>query len=154
MPHFSNSKILSRVSKAKIYVIDNWKEGIYLEDKIGKPLDEIIKKVAIDRFQFARSFLRDARILRNQTPPSYRSSISRYYYSMYHAIRSAAYIHYGGDDHEEHKALPGKIPIDFPNYQNWANELKNARERRNHADYEPYPKTSIDWKTIANDHSS
>jgi uncharacterized protein (UPF0332 family) len=148
MPRFAEDKILIRVSKAKTNHIANWKYGIYLQDETGKSLDEIIKRAAVDRFRFAKTFLRDAQILKNQTSPLYRSAISRYYYSMYHALRSVAYIYYCGDDHEEHKILPGKIPDDFPDFQNWANELKNARERRNDADYEPYPKTNRDWEII------
>jgi hypothetical protein len=68
---------------------------------------------------------------------------------MYHALRSAAYMHYGGDDHQEHSELPKKVPQDFPNHDFWANQLKSAREYRNQADYDPYPKSNAYWQSIA-----
>jgi uncharacterized protein (UPF0332 family) len=81
----------------------------------------------------------------------YRLAVSRYYYAMYHAMRAAAYKYYGGDDHEEHRTLPGKAPDDMPNSALLGNALKNARERRNAADYEPYPKSNAAWMTDATD---
>jgi len=60
---------------------------------------------------------------------------------MYHAMRSAAYLFHGGDEHQEHKILPGKTPDDFPNASYWENRLKDVRDLRNRADYDPYPKS-------------
>jgi hypothetical protein len=68
---------------------------------------------------------------------------------MYHAMRSAAYIFYQCDDHEKHSDLSGKIPDDFPNHSTWGNQLKSAREYRNQADYDPYPRKGVYWSHIA-----
>ncbi|EON16037.1 hypothetical protein C265_29580 [Cupriavidus sp. GA3-3] len=67
---------------------------------------------------------------------------------MYHAARAATYLSYGGDDHEEHSALPGKLPADFPSSDQWRNKLKNARYERNRADYDPYPIDEMDFEDV------
>ncbi|MBI1927864.1 hypothetical protein HYR99_26945 [Candidatus Poribacteria bacterium] len=82
-------------------------------------------------------------------PPLYRNAISRYYYSMYHAMRACVFVFHGGDDYQEHSKLQSHIPNDFPTGSNWKNILKNARELRNRADYEPYPKSNTTWKQYA-----
>jgi hypothetical protein len=62
---------------------------------------------------------------------------------MYNAMRACAFIHFEGDDHEKHSDLPGHIPQDFPSHTTWQTKLKDAREMRNRADYDPYPKAEI-----------
>jgi len=53
------------------------------------------------------------------------------------------------DDHEKHSDLPKHIPGDFPNGPGWQNSLKDARERRNAADYDPYPRPTGHWEVDA-----
>jgi uncharacterized protein (UPF0332 family) len=77
--------------------------------------------------------------------PPYRSAISRYYYSMYHCFRAAAFIFHRGDNHEGHSELPKHLPTDLPSLALWRNELKIARLARNDADYDPYPRTNTPW---------
>ncbi|MEY1590689.1 HEPN domain-containing protein [Burkholderia sp. Bmkn7] len=96
----------------------------------------------------AKSKLRDAGQAAACTPPLWRTGVSRAYYSMYHAARASTYLSYGGDDHEEHSALPGKLPTDFPDYEQWRNKLKMARLERNRADYDPYPVNEAEFEEI------
>lgn len=70
---------------------------------------------------------------------------------MYHAIRAVAYFNEGGDDKESHATLPGAVPSDFTDSAIWQNELKDARSRRNEADYDPYPINPSDWRDVARD---
>lgn len=74
-------------------------------------------------------------------PPMYRDALSRYYYSMYHAMRAVVFFVEDGDDFQGHSKLPGKTPDDFPQATLWQNALKDARTKRNAADYDPYPKS-------------
>jgi hypothetical protein len=70
---------------------------------------------------------------------------------MYHSMRACVYIHHHGDDHQWHTDLPKKVPPDFdpdPTV-NWQNKMKDAREVRNSADYDPYPKADSAWKRHA-----
>ena len=60
-----------------------------------------------------------------------------------------AFLFHDGDDFEEHQTLPGKSPDDLPDRAMWSNALKDARERRNAADYDPYPKSDGAWRDIA-----
>jgi hypothetical protein len=58
---------------------------------------------------------------------------------MYHAARAVAYLSNQGDDLEAHDKVAGGLPANFPNLAQWQNALKDARLRRNEADYDPYP---------------
>ena len=151
MPPFANSENLLRVSKAKKLEIERWQEGLYLESKTGHTLKELVDRAAADRLLLASSFLRDAGRLVSENPPLYRAAVSRSYYAMYHAMRAAAYVFHGGDDHEAHQTLPGKAPTDMNTPDFWSNKLKDARERRNAADYNPYPKSETAWRRPALD---
>jgi uncharacterized protein (UPF0332 family) len=149
MPTFASSKHLLRVGKGKKNDIERWKEGRYIEGATGRSLEELLNRAAADRLHLARSFLRDAKRLLGASPPLCRFAVSRCYYSMYHAMRAAVFISHGGDDFEEHRTLPGKVPDDLIDREVWANALKDARERRNSADYDPYPKSDASWHRIA-----
>ena len=151
MPPFASAKHLLRVGKGKKLDIDRWKEGLYIERDTGQSLEELVNRAATDRLHLARAFLRDAQRLLGNSPPLFRFAVSRYYYSMYHGMRAAAFLFHGGDDFEEHRVLPGKAPNDLTDHQLWANALKDARERRNSADYDPYPKSDAAWRKIALD---
>jgi hypothetical protein len=68
---------------------------------------------------------------------------------MYHSMRACIYIHHRGDDYQWHTDLPKKVPPDFDAAVNWQNKMKDAREIRNSADYDPYPKADLAWKKHA-----
>ena len=55
------------------------------------------------------------------------------------------FVGHQGDDYEQHSKLPRNIPDDFPSGPIWQNILKDARDVRNRADYEPYPKSNTAW---------
>lgn len=149
MPSFAPPQQLLRVAKGKKSDIDHWKEGAYLQSRTGKTIDELRYRAAADRYRLAAGFLRQAKRLNEGSPRMYRSAVSRCYYSMYHAMRAAVYVAHGGDDFEEHRVLPTNAPADLNNRASWSNSLKNARERRNAADYDPYPKGDSAWRSDA-----
>jgi uncharacterized protein (UPF0332 family) len=126
-----------------------WSEGVSLERDAGAPLAQVQIRVSAARFELAKSMHADARRALLLAKPAYRTVISRAYYSMYHSFRAAAFLFYGGDDYEQHTKLSLHLPADFPNFAVWANQLKSAREYRNQADYEAYPKTGAYWKSIS-----
>jgi uncharacterized protein (UPF0332 family) len=138
---------LVRVSKSRKEVIDNWAEGVSLCNDSGQTIPELMQLVSVDRWCLACEHRRQANRLRKIS--MYRSSVSRYYYAMYHAIRACIYIFHGGDDHEKHLDLPKNIPADFDPGVNWQNKLKDARELRNDSDYNPYPKSDLAWRAAA-----
>jgi hypothetical protein len=67
---------------------------------------------------------------------------------MYHAARALSFFANQGDDHEAHGDLHKGIPDDFPDVEQWRNDLKDARLRRNEADYDPYPPTDADFRLL------
>ena len=113
MPTFAHSKHLLRVGKGKKNDLERWKEGRYIEADSGHRLEELVNQAANDRLQLAKAFLRDAQKLIANSPSLFCFAVSRYYYSMYHGMRAAAFLFHGGDDFEEHRALPGKAPDDL-----------------------------------------
>ena len=151
MPKVLPHDRLNRLSTATDKQIKDWKEGVSLQKDSGQTISQLINNAASDRWWFAYEHRHDANKLLKSKPPLYRSAISRYYYSMYHAMRACAFVFHGGDDHQEHGKLPLHIPGDFPSGANWQNMLRNARVLRNRADYEPYPKSNIAWKQDALD---
>jgi uncharacterized protein (UPF0332 family) len=149
MAKFASPTTLRRVALARKTLIDNWKEGCRLETESTHSLEELLARVASDRIGLAISLLRDAERLAAHRPPLYRASVSRGYYAMYHAMRAATFVSHGGDDHQEHKVLPTQAPKDMREPDKWSNKLKDARERRNQADYDPYPKSETAWRVVA-----
>lgn len=148
MAKFASSTTLRRVSTATKKLIDGWSEGRHLETESAHTLEELRARVASDRVGLAKALLRNAERLAAQLPPLYRAAVSRGYYATYHAMRAAAYVFHGGDDHQEHKTLP-KAPTDMTTPNTWSNKLKDARERRNQADYDRYPKSEAAWRVSA-----
>lgn len=138
-----------RISKAESKAIEAWKEGVDLEAKSGTRVALLCRVATQDRWRLALEHYRDAKANMNADKPAFRAAISRYYYAMYHAFRAASYAYHNGDDFEEHKLLPANLPKDFPSVGTWQNDLKNAREHRNHADYDPYPGGRNKWMAIA-----
>lgn len=148
------AKRLLRVSKAKVRDLEAWREGASLVATSGEPIAQLCRKVAVHRFKLAQEHRKHANAALRSNPKRNRSAVSRYYYAMYHALRSVAFLGHGGDDHEAHKTLHQKIPDDFPSHLSWSNKLKDARAYRNQADYDPYPlrdealaQTALDLKS-------
>ena len=139
---------LVRISKSQKEVINNWTEGVSLQNDSGRTIPELMRLVSGDRWCLACEHRRQANRLRRIF--MYRSAVSRYYYAMYHAMRACIYISHGGDDHEKHLDLPKNIPSNFDPAVNWQNKLKDARELRNDSDYSPYPKSDLAWRVAAN----
>ncbi len=130
---------LLRVGTAEKKTIDNFLEGASHTLAFGQSIDDILKQAAIDRLKLGQQFLRVAGRISNTSRPDWRSVIGRHYYAMYHSMRAVAYFAHGGDDYQEHNKLPSGVPGDFPERDLRANELKDARSRRNEADYDLYP---------------
>ena len=149
MPWVLLNNRLNRLAKATNEQIKYWKEGVSLQNDSGQTVPQLINKAVADRWHFAYEHRHNANKLLKSKPPLYRSAISRYYYAMYHAMRACVFVFNEGDDHQQHSELQSHIPKDFPPGSNWKNILKNARELRNRADYEPYPKSNTAWKRDA-----
>ncbi len=149
MVQYADPIILQRVAEAKKKMLDDWAEGISIPSRTGHALVEVRHRVVADRIALAASCRsRGSRLLQAQ-PPLYRDAISRFYYSTYHSFRALVYFGFGGDDHEKHSDLPSHLPADLPGLAIWANDLKSARETRNAADYDLYPKSENAWKSDA-----
>jgi uncharacterized protein (UPF0332 family) len=149
MAQFARSEVLLRVSKAEKQLIANWSEGVSLQSRSGRKLEELRHRATADRFQLALDSRRRGDRLLAATPPLYRDALSRHYYAMYHAMRAVVFFVEGGDDHEKHAELPSRVPPDFTDADIWQNSLKNARTVRNAADYDPYPKAASAWRLDA-----
>lgn len=137
---------ISKVPKAQVIL---WEEGISLERDSNLKISDIVRIVASDRWRLASQHNRHADQLMSTQPICYRGAISRYYYAMYHALRACTYISHKGDDFEKHSVLSSHLPGDLTAGTNWQNMLKDARETRNRADYEPYPSHNLAWKKDA-----
>lgn len=142
---------LLRVSKGDQKFLNALQEGVHIAGLLARPLPDLMQQATADRLALAESLKESGDKLLRLRPPHPRSAISRYYYAMYHAMRAVVYFVYEGDDHEQHSALPGKTPKDFVDAGIWQNALKDARGRRNEADYDPYPLAVADFSTTAKD---
>jgi uncharacterized protein (UPF0332 family) len=138
-----------RVSEAKQNLIVNWGEGVRLENRSGQTIDQLAQRATADRLDLALDFRRRSRILLRTSPPPYRDVVSRLYYSMYHAARAVVFFSYRGDDNQDHRVLPANLPSDFVDPTGWGNKLKTARDARNRADYDPFPKSAQYWRREA-----
>ncbi len=145
----ASERSLLRLSQARRADLVFFKEGVYLERVSGRAIDDLRHQACADRLQLAEDFLGSADRLMRIRPPMLRVAVGRYYYAMYHAMRAVVYFQTPGDDHEQHSILPGRTPNDFPNVNFWKNELKNARLRRNQADYDPYPAADREFRELA-----
>ena len=138
-----------RVSQAKKSLITNWGEGVFIEAQTGQTVTQLLHRATVDRFELSLDFRRRSRQLLSPPANNYRDAVSRLYYAMYHAARAVVFFTNGGDDNQDHQVLPGNIPGDFPNTAIWANRLKTARDNRNRADYDPFPKGPAFWRALA-----
>ena len=126
-----------------------FKEGVYLAGLSGRDIDALIDQSCTDRLILAQGFLADAERAMRSRPPMRRAAVGRCYYAMYQAGRAVVFYQTRGDDHEKHSVLPDHLPADLPNVDRWKNSLKDARLRRNMADYDPYPATDLDFQSAA-----
>lgn len=141
---------LLRVSKSTKDEINGFKAGVHLEKVSGRTIDDLHAQACADRLKLAQEFADYADRLMRSRPSMRRMAVGRYYYAMYHAMRAVVYFRTPGDDHEQHSDLPRWTPADFPDADFWKNELKDARLRRNEADYDPYPADDAEFSGVAN----
>lgn len=71
------------------------KNGVRLEAHFGVGLDTLVLRTCADRYALAAHFLATAQSINRTRPPHHRSSVSRAYYSMYHAARALSFLHHG-----------------------------------------------------------
>lgn len=142
---------LLRVSTAPKKTLDLLSEGVSLTATFGQPIEDLVQQAAADRLKLGLRFLRVGMRMSATTRPDWRSVIGRFYYAMYHSMRAVSYYSHNGDDHQEHNKLPAALPNDFPNRDIRSNDLKDARVRRNEADYDPYPNDSAYFRKTARD---
>lgn len=140
---------LLRISKSVNSNLKAFKAGVHLEAATGRTIDDLHQQTCADRLQLAFEFGDAADRLMRSRPPMYRVAVGRYYYSMYHSMRAVSHFRHFGDDYEQHSVLPSKTPADFNQRAFWENELKDARLRRNEADYDPYPRSDTSFRAIA-----
>ena len=142
---------LLRLSQAEKAHLERLKEGIYLEASLKRSIEDLRHQAVADRLDLGDSFLAAGTALLRKRPAQNRAAVGRFYYSMYHAMRAVVFFKVGGDDYQDHSKLPKYIPGDFPNQLTWQNDLKDARLRRNEADYEAYPTSDSDFRQVAID---
>lgn len=103
--------------------------------------------LGIEFLRVGRSLLRTG--TRKSDTAELRSAIGRLYYGMYQAACAVVYDDFGGHDKNSHQELPKHLPKHFPNRAQSLNDLKDARIRRNEADYGPYPVSASHWQIVA-----
>jgi uncharacterized protein (UPF0332 family) len=141
---FAPRESMQRVAEARKVDLNRWKEGVRLERTSGHSIEHLRHRAAADRLRLSAELARRAR-----AQASARDAVSRAYYSMYHSWRAVVYFESGGDDNQEHKEVAKYSPAGFVDVAVWQNTLKTAREIRNRADYEPYPKADGSWRNDA-----
>lgn len=103
--------------------------------------------LGIEFLRVGRSLLRSG--ARKSDAAELRSSIGRLYYAMYQGACALVYDDFGGHDKNGHQDVPKYLPRQFPQRAQRLNDLKDARLRRNEADYGPYPVAAAHWQAIA-----
>lgn len=143
-----DSRLLG-ISKANRNTLNGFKAGVHLTSASGRSIIDLQHQACADRLGLAREFLAAADRMMRSRPPMFRMALGRYYYAMYHTMRAVVYFDNEGDDHEAHSKLPTHAPGDFTQKAYWENELKDARLRRNEADYDPYPSGDAEFGKTA-----
>lgn len=149
MPKLFPKARLHRISLVTCADAKLWKEGVSLEKDSNFTIQVLLCRAAAARWNLAYSFRTQANKLISAASPQHRSAISRYYYSMYHAMRACVYLEHGGDDFEKHSDLPLHVPTTLDPTTNWSSKLKDARLLRNRADYDAYPVSNKAWSKSA-----
>jgi uncharacterized protein (UPF0332 family) len=137
------------ISKYKKNQIDLLRNGSRIEQATGRSIGELLLQACVARHSLAGHFLKSAEMLLKLRPARHRDGISRSYYSMYHAARAVVYLAKQGDDHQEHDQVYKFLPSDFPDMETWQNELKEARLKRNEADYDCFPSSTLAFRTAS-----
>ncbi|SRR6266851_1616488 len=146
--HLPNNHLLL-ISKGDAKTIGHLGFGMHVLTVSGLGIDQLVENATKDRVKLAQENLRYSRRAMNLPQPMYRVALARAYYAMYHAARTVVFFIERGDDYEAHLKLPKHIPKDFPNRNQWENDLKTARLERNRADYDPYPKSDRAFGPVA-----
>lgn len=126
---------LQKFSKNQINLLQN---GVRLVGISGKQIDDLLRDASEARFRLAKRFLRSSKHLAGHKPVLHRDVVSRSYYAVYHAARAVAFLTQPGDDYEHHDKVANGLPNDLPDVELWRNKIKDARLKRNEADYEPF----------------
>lgn len=126
------------IQKFRKSQIDLLKNGVRLVGVAGRPIDDLLRDASTARFRLAKRFLRSAVRLKSQRPALNRDVVSRAYYAIYHSARAVSFLTQPGDDYEAHDKVANGLPTDLPDVENWRNKIKDARLKRNEADYEPF----------------
>ncbi|MCO7204678.1 hypothetical protein NH287_14400 [Microbacterium sp. CnD16-F] len=142
-------KVLHRISKATAVELRMYKEGVHHETATKRTIDDLRHQSIADRLQLADSFRDAGSAMLRRRPPLFRLAVGRFYYAMYHYMRAVVFYEAEGDDHQSHSELPKRVPADFPNDSVWKNNLKDARYRRNEADYDAYPIADVEFRDDA-----
>ena len=129
---------LFKLQKFKKNQINHMQNGVRLAGLAAAPLEDLLRRASSARLRLARRFLRSSRYLMSHRPVLYRDVVSRAYYSIYHSARAVSFLTYPGDDCEEHDKVATGLPPDLPDVEVWRNKIKDARLKRNEADYEPF----------------
>ncbi|MBR0969608.1 HEPN domain-containing protein [Bradyrhizobium japonicum] len=129
---------LFKLQKFKKNQINHMQNGVRLAGLAGVPLEDLLRQASSARLKLAKRFLRSSRHLMSHRPVLYRDVVSRAYYSIYHSARAVSFLSHPGDDYEEHDKVATGLPPDLPDVEVWRNKIKDARLKRNEADYEPF----------------
>ena len=130
---------LIRLSTAPSSLLGALQEGSRLTQVTQMSIEDLRNQVCTDRINLASHFIATGDRLLSDSSPDFRSAISRFYYGMYQSMRAVVYLTNDGDEHEAHSELPKHVPNNFRDAAVWRNALKDARQWRNDADYDPYP---------------
>lgn len=98
-------------------------------------VDELVNRLAGDRFAKAVSYLEFAQQLDPSVELNQPHIVSRCYYAMYHAAR-ALVLHVRRADLDDHDRLP--VALGQVVGTNYGDMLGQWREMRNQMDYSPY----------------
>jgi uncharacterized protein (UPF0332 family) len=137
---------LLRLQKFKKHQINLMQNGVRLEGLAGARIEDLLRQASSARFTLAKRFLRSSRYLMSHRPVLHRDVVSRAYYSIYHSARAVSFLTHPGDDYEEHDKVANGLPADLPDVELWRNKIKDARLKRNEADYEPYMSSDPQFK--------
>ena len=125
---------LQKLNRHQINLLQN---GVRPVGVSGKQIDDLLREASAARFQLARWFLRAPNNSRRTSPFSigtrYRG-LTTLSIMRPEQLRSS----HPGDDYERHDKVANGLPLDLPDVELWRNKIKDARLKRNEADYEPF----------------
>jgi uncharacterized protein (UPF0332 family) len=147
----SPGKLIGRLTQPAYGVLRSLTDGGPLD---AASLETSVTRVVADRFQFARSLIRAAKVLaESEDPLVRRSAVSRAYYGAYHAARATVF-EVERRDEDDHEKLPAVVDLALRGQVQAGDILKDLRRLRNEMDYAPYPgpnpETQYDAQEIEN----